>query len=209
MTNSLINLSKQDAENIFPKEKNTDMTKLMTTTEGVYSVSKNIAAKKLKSIIHQYMKSYDITITDACANVGSDTLMLAKYFSNVNSIELDDTNYSALKNNVDVYNYKNINLIKGNNLEHLPNIKQDVIYADPPWGGGSYKKHSQIKLYFDKIELAVFYNKFKNNAKLHIYKVPYNYNINNFLIVTKIKKIRIASFIENDRIKFLFLIIRN
>lgn len=206
--NKIIKLSKEESSKIFPEEKDVDMTKLMTTTEGVYSVSKNVASKKLKKIIHKYMKSYDITITDVCANVGSDSIMLAKYFSSINSIELDKINYDALKNNIDVYKYKNINAINGNNLKELPNLKQDVIYADPPWGGPSYKKHLQLKLYFDNVELADFFNLFKNSSKLHIYKVPYNYNINNFILKTKIKNITIHNFRQDNMTKFLFLIIR-
>ena len=83
--------------------------------------------------------------------------MLAKYFSFVNGIELDKTNYDALQNNVDVYNYRNIKLINGNNLKELQHLKQDVIYADPPWGGPSYIKYAQLKLYFDNVELADFF----------------------------------------------------
>lgn len=209
MSNKIINLSQEEAIKIFPKEKNIDMTKLLITTEGLYSVSKNKAAKKLKKIIYKYLKSYDITVTDACSNVGSDTLMLAKYFSFVNGIELDKTNYDALQNNVDVYKYKNVKLINGNNLKELPHLKQDVIYADPPWGGPSYTKYSQLKLYFDNVELADFFIRYKDNAKLHIYKVPYNYNINNFITKTKIKKLIIYNYKEHDKTKFLFLIIKN
>jgi tRNA/tmRNA/rRNA uracil-C5-methylase (TrmA/RlmC/RlmD family) len=209
MSNKIINLSQEEATKIFPKEKNIDMTKLLTTTEGVYSVSKNRSAKKLMKIIYKCFKTYDITITDACSNVGSDTLMLAKYFTAVNAIELDKTNYNALENNVNVYNYKNIKLINGSNLKELQNLKQDVIYADPPWGGPSYKNYAQLKLYFDKVELADFFIRYKNNAKIHIYKVPYNYNINNFITKTKVTNLRIYNYKEYDRTKFLFLIIIN
>lgn len=174
MSNKIIKLSKSDADKIFPSEKDVSYDKLLITTEGLYSVSKIRAAKKLKNIIYKYFKTYDIKITDACANVGSDTLMLAKYFAHVNSIELEETNYDALKNNVEVYNYKNIDIINGNNLKELHKLQQDVIYDDPPWGGSSYKNYAQLKIYFDNIELADFF---------YVLKVMLNYIYIKFRII--------------------------
>lgn len=207
--NIIINLSIDEAINIFPKNSKADMSKMLITTEGVYSVSKKIAAKKLVNIIHKIMKTTDITVTDACCNVGSDSLMLAKYFKKVNSIELDKTNFEAFKNNVEIYGYDNMNIINGDSLEILKSLEQDVIYADFPWSGKDYKKIKNLKLYLGNVELADFYKQFKYSAKLHVYKVPFNYDINNFLIQTKVKNLKISSFQLYDRVKFLFLIIKN
>ena len=208
-TNKIIKLSTNEAKEIFPKNSKADMSKMLITSEGVYSVSKKVAAKKLVNIIHKNMKTYNIVVTDATANVGSDSLMLAKYFENVNSIELNEINLESLKNNVKEYGYNNMNIINGDSLIKLLTLRQDVIIADFPWGGPDYKKYRHMGLYLGKVELAEFYNKFKNSAKLHIYKVPFNYDINNFLIQTKVKNMKIYSFQSHNRIKFLFLIIRN
>lgn len=207
--NKIIKLSETEAKEIFPTNKHANMNNLLITTEGQYSVSKKKAAKKLVNIIYKNMKTYNITITDATSNVGSDSLMLAKYFENVNSVEYDKINYEAFNNNVEVYKYNNINMIYGDSLIKIPTLKQDVIYADFPWGGPDYKKMRHMGLYMGKIELSEFFNRFRNNAKLHIYKVPFNYDINNFLIRTKVKNLKIYSYQANNRIKFLFMIIRN
>jgi hypothetical protein len=208
MQNNIIQLSRQESHDIFPKNKKINMSKLLITTEGQFSVSKRKGAKKLVNIITNIMKTNDITITDGTANVGSDTLMLAKYFKYVNSIELDNTNFIVLKNNIDTYQYNNIKLINGDTTHELNYIKQDVIYIDAPWGGKNYKNLKQLKLFIGKMELSDVFNKFKNKTKLFIFKVQYNYDINNFLIKTKVKNLRIYSYQSSDRIKFLFLIIK-
>jgi predicted RNA methylase len=151
----------------------------------------------------------NITITDGTANNGSDTLMLAKYFKQINSIELDKTNYEVLKHNANVYGYTNINLINGNTLEKLNEITQDVLLIDAPWGGKLYFKNPQLKLYLDNLELSDIYNQFKHKTKLFVVKVPFNYNINNLISSTLIDKIRIYSYKKEQRIKFLIIVIKN
>lgn len=193
---------------IYPDEKNIDKNKLMLTDEGLYSVSGKEGSKFLANLIYKNTKRKDLIITDGTANNGSDTLMLAKYFYKVNSIELNEINFKVLKNNVDVYNYKNINLINGDTLKELNNLKQDVIYIDAPWGGSDYKKQKQVKLFMSNKELSDIYNKFKNNTLIFIFKVPYNYDINNFIIKTKINNFKIYSFKKKDNIRFLILFIK-
>jgi hypothetical protein len=92
------------------------------------------------------------------------------------------------------------------------NLSQDVIYIDAPWGGTDYKKHSRLKLYLGKYELSDIYNKFKNKAKLFALKVPYNYDINNFILKTGVNLIKTYIYKnkkKNNRIQFLIIIIKN
>jgi 16S rRNA G966 N2-methylase RsmD len=207
MTNNIFAPNIDLAKKTFP-DADIDYKKLLMTDEGIYSVSGKIAAKLIVKIIYKYMQSYDITITDGTGNNGSDTLMLGKYYKNVNSIEYNKTNYKALKNNVDVYNLKNINIINGDTTTELNNLIQDVIYIDAPWGGPNYKKFPQLKLYLGKMELSDLFNKYKKKAKLFIFKVPFNYNINNFIIKTQINKFKIYTNKYNNRISFLLLVIK-
>ena len=201
-------------EETFPDIKNINKSKLLMTEEGLYSVSGKVGAKFLSNIIYKNMKTTDITITDATGNNGSDTLMLAKYYKKINSIELDKNNFLILKNNIQVYNFNNINLINGDSMIEIEknNLSQDVIYIDAPWGGPDYKKHSRLKLYLGKYELSDIYNKFKNKAKLFALKVPYNYDINNFILKTGVNLIKTYIYKnkkKNNRIQFLILIIKN
>jgi len=208
--NKIINPEYNILDNVFPDDKNIDKSKLKMTTEGIYSVSGKEGAEYIRDIIYNNMgMNKNITITDGTGNNGSDTLMLAKYFKQINSIELNQTNYEVLKHNIDVYGYKNINLINGNTIEKLNELTQDVLLIDAPWGGKLYFKNPQLKLYLDNLELSDIYNQFKHKTKLFIVKVPFNYNINNLLSATLIDKIKIYSFKKDQRIKFLIIVIKN
>jgi hypothetical protein len=209
MTNNIFTPDINLANKTFPDaDADIDLSKLLMTDEGVYSVSGNLAAKLLAKIIYKYMQSYDITITDGTGNIGSDTIMLGKYYKKINSIEYDKINFKALKNNVDIYNLKNINTINGDTTIELNNLVQDVIYIDAPWGGPDYKKYPQLKLYLGKMELSDIFNKYRKKAKLFIFKVPFNYNINNFILKTQVDKFKIYTNKHNNRISFLLLVIK-
>jgi len=206
--NKIVNPTFKILNETFPDKKNIDKSKLQMTTEGVYSVSGKEGSKFVTKIILRNMKkNKNITVTDCTGNNGSETLMFAKYFDKVNSIEIEDINYQVLKNNIDVYQFKNINLIKGNSIIELPNLEQDVIVIDAPWGGPDYKYKKQLKLYLDNLELADIFNQFKNRAKLFVLKVPVNYDINNLLLSTLSYKIKIYTFKKNERIKYFIIVI--
>lgn len=206
--NKIINPGIKILDNTFPDEINIDKSKLKMTSEGLYSVSGKDGATFITKIILKNIKNNkNITITDCTANNGSETLMFAKIFKSVNSIEINNINYEVLKNNIDVYGYKNINLIKGNSIIELQKIEQDVIVIDAPWGGHDYKDKTQIKLYLDNLELSDIFNQFKKKAKLFILKVPFNYDINNLILSTLLYKIKIYSFKRNNKIKYFVIVI--
>jgi hypothetical protein len=100
-----------------------------------------------------------------------------------------------------------INLIKGNSIIELSNLKQDVIIIDAPWGGPEYKTHPRIKLYLDNLELSDIFNQFKYKAKLFVLKIPVNYDINNLLLSSMLSKIKIYSFKKNEKIKYFIIVI--
>ncbi len=207
MSNNIFTPDINLAKKIFP-DADIDYSKLLITDEGKYSVSGKDSAKILVKIIFKYVKTYDATITDGTGNNGSDTLMIGKYYKNVNSIEFDKNNYKALKNNVDVYDFKNINVINGDTTVELNNLTQDVIYIDAPWGGPDYKLKNQLKLYLGNMELSSIFNKYKSKAKVFIFKVPYNYNINNFILKTQVDKLKIYTYKNNNIIRYLLLVIK-
>jgi len=194
----------------FPDYKQIDKTKLQMTNVAIYSVSGKSASKLLAKIIYKKMKKRrDIVITDATANVGSDSITLGLYFKKINSIELDSVNFGALKHNIDTYGLQNIYPINGNSLEQLIYLDQDVIYIDAPWGGRSYKQFSHMSLYLGKMELGDIYNKFKRKAKLFIFKVPNNYDINKFIKLIGIRKIDIYNHIDNfGKLKYMIITVK-
>ena len=86
--------------------------KIMITEEGVFSVTPPEEAEKITQLIikeFKYRLNKDIkdcVITDATANIGGNTINFAKHFKKVNSIEISDINFKALKNNINVYKDK-------------------------------------------------------------------------------------------------------
>jgi len=85
-----------------------------------------------------------LSITDATACIGGNTISFGKYFSNVISIELEEYNFKILEHNINVSKklkdlYKPplngaIKIYNSGYEEILPGVaKKDVIFFDPPW----------------------------------------------------------------------------
>jgi hypothetical protein len=153
-----------------------DYDKLQITEEGKYSVSFYKDAQNVCNTIKKYV-GINITITDATACNGGDTIMFAKNFKSVNSVEMNPDNYAVLENNVGVYGLTNVKLYNKdyNDCTHL---QQDVLYFDPPWGGPEYSKQSLIDvLYVGVTPIENFIEMPELQAtKLFVYKLPKNYN---------------------------------
>lgn len=189
--------------------KNIDKTKLQLTNEGLFSFSGKVASDELCKYIFSIFKKKNITITDSTSNNGSDTISFCLNFKYVNAIELNEVNFEVLRNNCNVYKIKNINLINDDCLNHIGTLEQDVLYFDPPWGGIDYKKKDRLKLYLGKLELSDIYKNYINNCRIMIFKVPKNYDFNNFIKETQIKDFIVKSFSINNNIKFYYLICKN
>jgi hypothetical protein len=162
----------------FPKIDNIDMTKLQISDIGKFSISKPQDAEYINNIILLYMNTTKITITDATANNGGNTINFSLMFDKINSVEISKVQFDILQNNVNVYNLKNITLYNENYLNIMFNLQQDVIFIDGPWGGIDYKKKEFINIYLDNLNLVDLIKQIYNNkcCKICVLKVPKNYN---------------------------------
>jgi hypothetical protein len=205
--NKIEDISLKQIKKIFPNKNNVKFEKLQITTEGIYSVSGYHAAEHLVYLIKKYFKKNDINITDGTGNCGSDTIIFSFYFKNVNSIELDNTNYKVLENNIKQYNLKNIHAYNGSSLDIIKTLKnQDCVFIDAPWTGRDYKKNISMKLFMDNKELSEIYNMLKKYTDLFIFKVPINYDFTFFIQNTKLQKYYIHSYIDNNKvIKYYYI----
>ena len=206
MSNNIIKISFTCAKSIFDNLSIEKYDKLLFTEESIYSSSKIEGSKLLKNIISENLSNKDITITDGTANIGTDSIFLSNYFNKINSVEISNINYNALANNVSVFDKTNINTILGDIIIVIENLIQDVIYIDAPWGGRDYKKNDKMKLFLGDLEILDFYKKFKDKAKVFIFKVPYNYDLE-YLKTYINNKIIIYPFKKENKIKFFFLLI--
>ena len=166
---------------LFP---NTDYTKLQYDTEGLYSITNFNEADNISNLLLDNFTNKNLNILDGTGGLGGNTISFAKYFKNVTSIELNINRYEMLKNNLDVYNLKNVIINNCDSVEYLFNnySKYNIYFFDPPWGGPSYKKKENLTLSMGNNSLLKIADFLKENTKdkLLVYKLPFNYNFDEF-----------------------------
>ena len=62
-------------------------------------------------------------------------------------------------------------------LDIMHELKQDVIFFDPPWGGPNYKTIKNLNLYLDNINIVDIINELYDYAKMIVLRIPRNFNI--------------------------------
>lgn len=176
----------------FPDE-NIDFNKLQISLEGTYSVSKPKHAELTSQEIIKFIKEdpKNLSITDGTSNVGGNVINFAKYFGNVNAVELDKINYDILQNNVKVYERKNVRFYLGDITKIR--IRQDILFLDPPWGGLMYASKENINLYLSKLSVGEFVKSIKDQTKYFVLKVPRNFDINLFYRESEIRDMCIVN----------------
>jgi hypothetical protein len=166
----------------FPNANSVKFDKLKISDVGKYSISKPSDSEVIIEIISKYFKNKTelktLTITDATANNGGDTIRFAMNFKCVNSIEINESEFNILEHNIKLYGFKNVKLFNKDFTSVIPTIKQDVIYVDAPWGGVNYKTKMFVDLFISNVNLIDIVNDYYNKKyfKLMILKVPKNYN---------------------------------
>ena len=188
-------------EDLFPRKDGLDYSRLMTTEEGSYSITRRRDAERILFIFKNLFRGMDtMTITDATACIGGDTLNFALHFGHVHSIEMNSENFRALTNNVGVYGLNNVTLYHADSVNTF-NWNTNILYVDPPWGGKDYKKHKNLDLYLSNKRLDCWLEEIlsrKNRPQFIILKLPANYNFKrfNFLInVDTIRPYQIRSYV--------------
>jgi tRNA G37 N-methylase Trm5 len=188
-------------DNLFPYKQDIDYTKLQTTEEGLYSITRKRDGERILSIIKHNVKDLgNKTITDGTACIGGDTIQFAMAFHHVHSIELNLANFNCLVKNINVYELTNITLHQGD-CTVLFNWNTDVLYLDPPWGGPDYKVKKELDLMIGPKRIDIWLDEIlirKNRPSHIVLKLPHNYNFKrlNFLVnVEAIKPFRVRNYI--------------
>ncbi|VVU94685.1 RNA cap guanine-N2 methyltransferase [seawater metagenome] len=173
---------------LFPALSNADLVSNLKMDEvGKYSISLPRTAEIITKIINDHInkistfKDKQITITDATAGIGGNTISFAQKFHRVNSVELNYNRYLFLVNNINIYNLENINVYNKDYIQIMQTLKQDVLFIDPPWGGKSYKKKKKINIKLSQMSLETICQNMKDKCKLIVLKIPLNYDIDNFI----------------------------
>ena len=174
-----LNSSDKDHETLrgwFPDEIK-DKQKLQVVKSSIYSLSHKDASEYLSQSIKVALNedTHTLTITDATANVGGNTLNFAKHFKEVTAVEIDENAYQALENNIEVAGHKNVDVICGNYLDMMNNLSQDVIFFDPPWGGPDYWRSKALMLKLGGKPIWKIINDITVKPKLIVIKAPKNF----------------------------------
>lgn len=162
-----------------------DYSKLQYDEEGLYSITNYIEADYISNFLKTNFLNFEkINILDGTGGLGGNTISFSKYFNNVTSIELNTNRYEMLNNNINIYGLKNIITLNTDSISYLYNNYENynIYFFDPPWGGPSYKKKDSISLLLGSkslLDIATFLKEHTKD-KLLVYKLPFNYNFNEF-----------------------------
>lgn len=177
---------------IFPYIEN--INDLQIDEESFLFITNKDVANNISDIIIKNLKCDPnlLIITDATAGVGGNTLSFAKKFKNVNAIEISESRYKYLCNNLNIYNIKNVNTYNCNCLDILTDLNHDIIFIDPPWGGKIYKNFTKLKLTLSDMQIEDIINdlftKSLDTLKAIVLKMPKNYDLEYFNNIVKYQK---------------------
>lgn len=180
-------------EDLFPRKDGVDISKLQTTEEGSYSITRRRDAERIMNVFRTIFHDMSVmTITDATACIGGDTINFALVFGHVHSIEVNDTNFKVLTNNVETYKFTNVTMYHEDSVK-LFNWNTNVLYVDPPWGGKDYKKHVELDLYLSNKRLDLWLEEViirRNRPHYIVLKLPINYNFKRLNFLPNVDDIR-------------------
>ena len=184
--------------------------KLKITDKGLYSISKYNDAEWITCIILSFLNDKKIIkkeIIDGTAGIGGNTINFSRHFSKVYAIEINNTHYNVLKNNLEALSIKNVILYLDNFLNVLDNLKNicNVFFLDPPWGGKTYKNFKYFNLKIGKLPVYNVINILhEKNFKYVILKAPYNLNISPIFSNIKYENMNIHSNYKKNMMLVIF-----
>jgi len=183
---------------------------LKITDKGLYSISKYNDAEWITTIILSFLNDKKLIkkeIVDGTAGIGGNTINFARHFSKVYAVEINNTHYNVLKNNLEVLSIKNVILYLDNFLNILDNLKNNcnIFFFDPPWGGKTYRNFKYFNLKIGKLPVYNVINILhEKNFKYVILKAPYNLNISPIFSNIKYENMNIHSNYKKNMMLVIF-----
>lgn len=103
--------------------------------EGWFSVTPEAIAK------HHALRCGSGTIVDFFTGVGGNSIQFAKRSKHVIAIDIDPKRIDLAQFNAGIYGVRDqIDFIRGDSFVLAPNLKADLVFMSPPWGGPDYLK---------------------------------------------------------------------
>lgn len=167
----------------FPIKKGIDESKLDIALDSAFSISKYKDLHRLSKLIKNNTRSIEYII-DGTSNIGVGSIVFSEYFKHVYAIEYNKITCSKLRNNIKVYNLKNVTVLCDDvvklmhDKKYFSSINYDknkfCLFIDPPWNGFFYKIEKVNDLYLNDINILDIIKEI--NIKYIYIKVPHNYN---------------------------------
>lgn len=157
--------------------------KLLIDDESVTHITIPNDALIITNLIDKHCKQLNINpseqiITDITAGVGGNIFSFSKTFKLVNAIEINTLRYKYLHNNIDIYKLNNIKCYNDDCLNLIYNLKTDIIFMDPPWGGNNYKNEYKLRLKISNENIEDICKKIIiRGIKIIVIKLPKNYDL--------------------------------
>lgn len=188
---------------LFPLPPNKNYDNLMIDDDAVTYITTPSNSELITAIIDSHIPEYifrsDISLLDGTACVGGDSIAFGKIFGTVISVEIDQSRYEMLTNNLFEYELFNVVPINMDCLEIYQKLNFiDIMYFDPPWGGKKYRHQNNLRLtigdiYVDELVDNIFTpNKIRSDVKMVVLKLPKNYDL--LYLYNKIKHHKLDIF---------------
>eukprot|EP00930_Biecheleria_cincta_P075780 TRINITY_DN62977_c0_g1_i1.p1 TRINITY_DN62977_c0_g1~~TRINITY_DN62977_c0_g1_i1.p1 ORF type:complete len:529 (-),score=73.56 TRINITY_DN62977_c0_g1_i1:136-1722(-) len=176
---------------------------LRITNIGEYSMASPEVAKQISQTILSYFDSTaNLTLTEACSNMGGNTINFARHFAKVQAVEFLPVHCDILKNNLAQYVHAKakVEVHCADFLDMMDELQQDVIYFDPPWDRKVYpnSKSGSVDLYLDNVHLGNIVNALLQKVQLAAIWVPYNFNFHAFMDKVQSKSFHTHKTLFND-----------
>lgn len=195
-------------KSILRKGKNID--DVMITEEATYSSSTQrdmiITLKQAGEFIND-MNTKEWIVTDATSNVGGSSLGFATQVKQVNAIEISPETFKCLSNNISLFKVDNVVLYNDDYNNIYKELKQDMIFLDPPWAGTEKIPNSDLML--GNKNLIDVVNDALPNARVIVCKVPKTFNTEKFEKnvkgIVKYEKI----YNRNNKVKWINILVKS
>lgn len=150
-------------------------------TNSLLYMSRRVDAELISGIIIKHLNDFGleykkITITDATAGIGGNTFSFFHLFEYVNAVEVHRGTFEMLETNLKECGCKNVTLINDDYVKIMNNLKQQVVFIDPPWGGREYKKYKNLTLTLSSVHVEDICSKLLSSKNIVVLKLPLNYS---------------------------------
>ena len=147
-----------------------DNVSLYSATDQVTALA---IARRLSSL-----ESIDDTsvITDATACIGGNVAAFCTRFHHVQAVEIDDARHRMLEHNLVVLGHYNVTSWCADYLQICTQIKQDIVFIDPPWGGRNYMQQEHVTLRLGDLHISDVCRRLHGHTRYIVLKTPVNFN---------------------------------